>query len=634
MAAESLVILGTNGAVTDATDEACRAAGIPRADLVGRCFVDLLAGHHQSRFASELEALVCSREDHGRVNCAIVGQDGIGRLLTMTMAMGEDGAVQMEIAETQRANEPPTIQSSSIVYPGRLLPAALRILAVCQRASNRADVLHGGLEVMREITSASSGAVVSWAEPPDRGEIVAASGRFDESRMKGVFRVAVIARLARGDVVIKEADVDGASPDASLVLVPLLSTPAPEGVVVLGVEGYSVLSPEEQLGLKILGEVLALGIKSLARAAHKSSRDAAHALDPGDIEAAVTLGRLSAGLAHEINNAATVLGGSLDQLAARRGRYGSAALAESLTADSVNALETIRDLTDALQAFAPEETFGDEEVDLQRVLEMVVRSVRFYAKPAISVELVHPRDAVPLVRCRSHYLIRSLFLILVQLVESATRAGRELEVRMSTRTDRDEVHLGIAVATGPVSLPAVFLAQLESGGALARHVSHAGAKLDHAVDASGNLTMELAFPALREPRRSVPPPPLPSTPGRRGTILVVDDDLAVIRSLRRVLSRRHDVLAASSAEEALDIVGANQAIDVVLCNVFLPEMGGPDLYREMKRQQHPAAERLVFITGGAVDGEISRFLAATTRPVLEKPLDIPLLKSLIAALIQ
>ncbi|MDD5309679.1 MAG: response regulator [Deltaproteobacteria bacterium] len=634
MAVESLVILGTNGVVSDATDEACRRAGIPKADLVGHLFVDLLAGHHRPRFVSELEALVGAREDHGRLNCAVVGQDGIGRLLTLNLALGDDGAVQMEIAEPQRANEPPMFQPSSLVYPGRLLPAALRILAVCQRASNRADILRGGLEVMREITGASSGAVVGWAEPPGRGEIAAVSGRFDESRMKGVFRVAVIARLARGDVVIKEADMDGASPDASLVLVPLLSTPAPEGVVVLGVDGYSVLSPEEQLGLKILGEVMGLGIKSLAFAARKSSSDASHAGDPGDIEAAVALGRLSAGLAHEINNAATVLGGSLDQLAARRGRYGSAALAESLTADSANALETIRDLTDALQAFAPEETFGDEEVDLQRVLEMVVRSVRFYAKPAISVELVHPRDAVPLVRCRSHYLIRSLFLILVQLVEAATRAGRELAVRMSTRTARDDVHLSIAVAAGPVSLPAVFLAQLVSGGALERHVSHAGAKLDHAVDGAGNLTMELSFPALRGPRRSVPPPPSHPTSGRRGTILVVDDDLAVIRSLRRVLSKRHDVLAASSAEEALEILGANQAIDVVLCNVFLPEMGGPDLYREMKRQQHPAAERLVFVTGGAVDGEISRFLSATSRPVLEKPLDIPLLKSLIAALIQ
>lgn len=60
-------------------------------------------------------------------------------------------------------------------------------------------------------------------------------------------------------------------------------------------------------------------------------------------------------------------------------------------------------------------------------------------------------------------------------------------------------------------------------------------------------------------------------------ILVVDDEPSIIRALSRIL--RHggfEVLAASSGNEALDIT-RNSHIDMVLCDIRMPEMNGISL---------------------------------------------------------
>jgi CheY-like chemotaxis protein len=123
-------------------------------------------------------------------------------------------------------------------------------------------------------------------------------------------------------------------------------------------------------------------------------------------------------------------------------------------------------------------------------------------------------------------------------------------------------------------------------------------------------------------------------PSRRGTILIVDDEVAVIRSLRRILQIDHDVFAASSGEEALRIIQSNQEIDIILYDISIPRLGAPEFLDALKRIHYPSSERVVFVSGGSTDIDVSLFLQETPNQVIEKPFNLPELNEIIAAMLK
>lgn len=72
--------------------------------------------------------------------------------------------------------------------------------------------------------------------------------------------------------------------------------------------------------------------------------------------------------------------------------------------------------------------------------------------------------------------------------------------------------------------------------------------------------------------------PEPSSPTARRTVLVVDDEPAVLRVAARALGRRgFDVLTAGDGVEAMAILSANRAVvGCVVCDVTMPRMNGWD----------------------------------------------------------
>jgi CheY-like chemotaxis protein len=623
------ITLDAKGVVLEAGKETAGFLGIPLENLIGRQLIERIIPEHKVRFSAELEALSEGNERHGRLHCTIIGLDGIGRRLTLAMSKDAKGSIRLGLLPYQHPESVRKAPGSALIDSGRLLPVARRIAAISQRASSKEELLSNGLEVLAEVTSAEAGAALEWGDQ-NKDRPVVTIGSFNPYYLHGLFRPAILSRLTRGDVVVKEATLDGRESDTCLIIVPLLATSTPLGIIALSISGYSVLVPEEQQCLLILGEILGLGLKALTTSTRSARGSIVHR---GDTAASVALGRLSAGLAHEISNAATILRNNFEQIMLRSDGYGYGLADDFAVKDSMAALDAICDLNDALRAFAPEETHLQEEVDLLRILDIVARAVRFYAKRGMSLTLDRPEDIPPLVRVRSHYLIRSLFLILVELTEASLDAGMELDVRLNLMVQDDFVTLTITVTAGPFSLPTMLLVQLEKGGALNRYVTQAGGKLTHDVDHKGNLCMAIALPNMKnsaKPKRHSPA----TLPPRRGTILIADDEIAVIRSLRRLLERDHDVLAARSGEEALEIIRANNQIDVILYDVSMPRLQGPEFFDALQRTRSSAADRIIFVTGGVADAEVSRFLKETKNPILEKPFNLLLLNDYLAMMLK
>jgi CheY-like chemotaxis protein len=115
----------------------------------------------------------------------------------------------------------------------------------------------------------------------------------------------------------------------------------------------------------------------------------------------------------------------------------------------------------------------------------------------------------------------------------------------------------------------------------------------------------------------------------RGRVLIVDDEPMVVATLRRVLSRHHDIATTTSAREALERLRAGQRFDVVLCDLMMPDMTGMALHDTLDRELPDLARRMIFITGGAFTPRGVDFLERVHNPRIEKPFDVSTLLDMV-----
>jgi CheY-like chemotaxis protein len=103
-------------------------------------------------------------------------------------------------------------------------------------------------------------------------------------------------------------------------------------------------------------------------------------------------------------------------------------------------------------------------------------------------------------------------------------------------------------------------------------------------------------------------------------VLIVDDEVLLLRSLRRALERAgHQVTLATNGLAALDAL-ALADFDVVLTDVRMPELDGLELARRLSRLEPRLP--VIFMSGHA-DADDHELLEVRPLGVFEKPLDEP-----------
>ncbi|MFK7928128.1 MAG: ATP-binding protein [Myxococcota bacterium] len=165
-----------------------------------------------------------------------------------------------------------------------------------------------------------------------------------------------------------------------------------------------------------------------------------------------------------------------------------------------------------------------------------------------------------------------------------------------------------------------------------RVVDSAGGRLTCESSPGIGTTFRLRLPISGVPHTgdAHQPPPLGAESELR--VIVIDDEQAIVRAVQRALSPTHFVEGHSDPSAALSrLLDVTQSYDAIVCDMMMPGLSGPELYRSVVRVRPEFQSRFVFISGGLGSAEVEDFLSQPDRRWLEKPFSTDELRQVIAS---
>jgi PAS domain S-box-containing protein len=383
-----------------------------------------------------------------------------------------------------------------------------------------------------------------------------------------------------------------------------------------------------------------------------------------------SLGQITAGIAHDINNPLAWAISNLSLLEAYiaplqklvseyRGqgiKSGSGADAEilkeidenliDLVKESVQGVRRIRDIIRDLKMFSRIDVAQEAMTDINEALETSLRMVRNQVDQR--AKLVKKYDKLP----ETYINFGKIGQVFLNLLTNAVRSFETLDVEQNVITLRtwaegDEIFAGIRdngrgippelqqkifepFYTGSTSEGGTGLGLTIAMDAL--KILGGGLELSSEVGVGTEFTVRIpVLPCLNdlvkvaEKKPSVPPL-------HRPKILIVDDEAALVRSLKRSLARRWNVLTACSVDDAVKIL-AETSVEAILCDVMIPGKSGTTLFAQTKKLYPGLERRIIFMTGGVFAEQEKAVLDNISNPIIEKPFDMEEIENLLINMI-
>lgn len=364
-----------------------------------------------------------------------------------------------------------------------------------------------------------------------------------------------------------------------------------------------------------------------------------------------SVGTLAAGVAHEINNPLAAVLANLDfvldataemtQAQATSPTWFGAEVRLPLD-EAREAAQRVRLIVRDLKIFSrtPAEDLGGT-VDVEAIMESSVRMA--WNEVRHRALLVKNYGVLPKVAANEARLGQVFLNLLVNAAQSIREGDAEHnEIRIDVRHDGARAIIEISdtgAGIPPEIVGRIFDAffttkavGVGTGLGLAicqRIVTDMGGELTVRSELGKGTTFSVTLPLAREEHTvavAAVAPVVPAVTARVGRILVVDDEILVATSVKRIL-KAHDVHMLSSAKEALARCVAGEAYDLILCDLMMPDMTGMELHAELTRVRPDLAARMVFMTGGAFTPQAREFL--TARDHIDKPFDAATVRALV-----
>ncbi|MEO8181749.1 MAG: response regulator [Deltaproteobacteria bacterium] len=365
----------------------------------------------------------------------------------------------------------------------------------------------------------------------------------------------------------------------------------------------------------------------------------------------VSIGSLAAGVAHEINNPLTAtvanLEFALERVAELAKKHGADQVADldELLRDASAGAQSVRTIVRDLKIFSRAEEDHRGPVDLQRVLESSIRMA--WNEIRHRAQLVREYESIPAVEANESRLGQVFLNLIVNAVQALPDGYADKNrIWIRTRVEPSGRVVAEVEDTGP-GIPQEVLRRLftpffttkargvGTGLGLSicqRIVTSFGGEItvDSVVGRGTRFSVSL-LGSQRSADASFTTPLRVTSAGRRGRVLVVDDDAMSATAISRGLSPEHDVVLSDAADAALGRILHGERFDAIICDLMMPIKTGVEFFAEVSAQAPELAARIIFLTGGAFTVKAREFLDRVANPRLEKPFDLPALRALVNA---
>lgn len=113
-------------------------------------------------------------------------------------------------------------------------------------------------------------------------------------------------------------------------------------------------------------------------------------------------------------------------------------------------------------------------------------------------------------------------------------------------------------------------------------------------------------------------------------VLIIDDDSKNVFALSVTLRvKGYNVVTASSARQALQLLNGDAAISIILSDIMMPDIDGFDLIKMIRDQQQFKDIPVIAVTAQAMAEDRERCIQAGASAYISKPVDVDILLSLL-----
>lgn len=115
----------------------------------------------------------------------------------------------------------------------------------------------------------------------------------------------------------------------------------------------------------------------------------------------------------------------------------------------------------------------------------------------------------------------------------------------------------------------------------------------------------------------------------QGSVLIVDDNPLILNVVKSLLkSQSYEVFGSSNGKEALDVLH-NKKIDVIICDVMMPQMDGYEFHQAIRSKPEFSHIPFIFLTALDDEGEIHHGKEIGADDYIAKPFDPKALLSIV-----
>jgi CheY-like chemotaxis protein len=110
-------------------------------------------------------------------------------------------------------------------------------------------------------------------------------------------------------------------------------------------------------------------------------------------------------------------------------------------------------------------------------------------------------------------------------------------------------------------------------------------------------------------------------------LLLIEDDVALLWLINRIVSNQYEVVKVRNAQEALQVLQGGYEADLILTDLGLPVIDGLDLLQYLKKSGLYYHIPVIVLSGNENPQVIARCLGAGAAKFILKPFDPPRLLS-------